>query len=279
MSINTRKYVPRVNNGGNYCGHNPDAPRLGLVKPTTLKNRPKILQRLQEELRQYYYSPSRLPSLNAANRSKRQQRSERREACLLVLAAVLEYTDLTSLRCGVPSADGFQSLTFEFLAEYIGIGMRRIERAVADIKFANILTVSQPRQLQEDGSYRGLAAIKSVNSLLFGAFGLLKWLKHERKRASERLAKKAKRQGGNLGQWSRSALAIGKMLVIRRRGPGDLPRIAPSHGGAGPPQLDAQTYGHMLNELILALKQEDPSRDGATCRKLAEAIITKKLAG
>lgn len=243
MSINTRKYVPRVNNGGNYCGHNPDAPRLGLVKPTTLKNRPKILQRLQEELRQYYYSPSRLPSLNAANRSKRQQRSERREACLLVLAAVLEYTDLTSLRCGVPSADGFQSLTFEFLAEYIGIGMRRIERAVADIKFANILTVSQPRQMQEDGSYRGLAAIKSVNSLLFGAFGLLKWLKHERKRASERLAKKAKRQGGNLGQWSRSALAIGKMLVIRRRGLASFLESPPRMEGPGRPSSTLRPTG------------------------------------
>lgn len=278
MSINTRTYVPRVNNGGNFCGHQPDAPRLELVKPSTLNNRPKILQRLQEEVRQYYRSPSRLPSLNAANRSKRQQRSERREACILVLNAILEYTDLASLRCGVPTSSGFQSLTFEFLAQFTGMGLRRIERAVADLKFGNILTVSQPRQLQEDGSYKGLAAVKAVNSLLFGAFGLLKWLKHERQRASERLAKKARKQGGNLGQWSRSALAIGRMLVIGKRTHDGLPRRS-APGASAPPRVDAETYGRMLNDLVMALKQEDPTRDGAECRRIAEAILTKKLAG
>jgi hypothetical protein len=277
MSVKKRAYVPRVNSGGNFCGHHPDAPRLELVKPSTLKNRPKILGRLQEEVQQYYRSPSRLPSLNAANRSKRQQRSERREACILVLNSILEYTDLTSLRCGVPTSSGFQSLTFEFLAQFTGMGLRRIERAVADLKIGNILTVSQPRQLQEDGSYKGLAAVKAVNSLLFGAFGLLKWLKHERQRASERLAKKAKKQGGNLGQWSRSALAIGRMLVVGKRTHDGLPRRG-SPAASSPPRVDAETYGRMLNDLVLALKQEDPTRDGATCRQIAEAILTKKLA-
>ncbi|CAM5363607.1 Putative replication inititation protein RepA OS=Stutzerimonas stutzeri OX=316 PE=4 SV=1 [Stutzerimonas stutzeri] len=66
--------------------------------------------------------------------------------------------------------------------------------------------------------------MKAVNSLLFGAFGLLKWLKHERQRASERLAKKVRKQGGNLGQWSRSALAIGRMLVVGKRTHDGLPR-------------------------------------------------------
>jgi len=80
-----RTYVPRVNTGGNFCGHSPDSPRLELPVASTLKARPRVLARLQEEIRQYYRSPSRLPSLNAANKSKRQQRSERREACLLAL--------------------------------------------------------------------------------------------------------------------------------------------------------------------------------------------------
>ncbi len=278
MPIEKRPYTPRINAGGNFCGHKPDAPRLALVKPSTLKNRPKILQRLQEEVRQYYRSPSRLPSLNAANRSKRQQRSERREACVLALNAILEFTDLTSLRCGVPTSSGFQSLTLDFLAGYTGMGERRMERAIADLKFGNILTVAQPRQLQEDGSYRGLAAVKALNSLLFGAFGLLKWLKHERKRASERLAKKAKKQGGNLGQWSRSALTIGRMLVVGNRTHGGLPRRG-APPGADSPKVDPETYGRMFNNLLIALKQEDPTRDSATCRQMAEALLSKKLAG
>ncbi|WP_131679688.1 hypothetical protein [Metapseudomonas furukawaii] len=278
MQIEKRPYVPRTNSGGNFCGHNPDAPRLQLAKPTTLKNRPRILQRLQEAVRQYYRSPSRLPSLNAANRSQRQQRSERREACILALTSILEFTDLTSLRCGIPTAAGFQSLTLEYLAAFTGMGLRRMERAVADLKRSNILTVAQPRQLQEDGTYRGLAAVKAVNNLLFGAFGLLKWLKHERQRASERLAKRAKKQGGNLGQWSRSALAIGRMLVIGRGSGAGLPRIgAPPKQNALP--IDSESYGRMFTDLVLALKQEDPGRDSATCRQIAEAILSKKIAG
>ena len=41
MSV-ARAYTPRENSGGNFCGHQPDAPRLELVKPTTDKIRPKI---------------------------------------------------------------------------------------------------------------------------------------------------------------------------------------------------------------------------------------------
>lgn len=273
-----RKYVPRVNHGGNFCGHQVDAPQLALVKASTLKNRPKILSRLQEEIRQYYHSPSRLPSLNAANHSKRQQRSERREACVLVLAAILEFTDVTSLRCGIPTSSGFMSLTLDYLATFTGMGIRRVERAIADLKFSNILTVSQPRQLLEDGTYRGLAAVKAVNSLLFACFGLFKWLKHERLRATERLAKKAKKQGGTLGGWSRGALTISRTLVITQQKGKRLPRaeLPTSIGGRA---IDPETYARMFNELAQAFKEDDPGRDSATCRRLAEEYIASKMAG
>lgn len=276
MQITKRPYVHRTNPGGNFCGHDPQKPKLELVVPTTLKNRPLILQRLQERVRQYFLNPAYLPSLNAANRSKRQQRSERREACILILCSILEFTDLASLRCGVPSANGFQSLTLDYLAKFTGMGMRRVERAIADLKHANILTVVQPRQRLEDGTYRGLAAVKAVNSLLFGAFGLIKWLKHERQRASARLAKKAKKQGGTLGGWARNALVIGRILVVgngreQRKG-------APRHTGDRP-KVDPETYGRMLNDLLYDLKLQDPSRDSQTCRQMAEEILAKKLAG
>ncbi|MCD2872153.1 hypothetical protein [Pseudomonas aeruginosa] len=65
---------------------------------------------------------------------------------------------------------------------------------MADLKRANLLTVNQPRQLNEDGSWRGLAAVKAVNKHLFTAFGLGRRLGHERDRASKRLAKKGRPQ-------------------------------------------------------------------------------------
>lgn len=242
-----RAYKHRVNNGGNFCGHNRDAPRLKLAAPTTDKKRPGILIELQERITQYYRLPSRIGSLNAANKSKRQQRSERREACILLLVAILEHTDLTSLRCGIPTAKGFLSLTLPYLIKQTGLGQRRAERALKDLQTANLLSSSQPRQLKEDGTFKGLASIKAVNKLLFMAFGLGRRLVHERKRASERLAKKVKRAGGTLTGWARNALAIQGAVGVtpsRRR---------TQQKGDTPDGIDRETYLKARSALNLEL--------------------------
>ncbi len=190
-----RRYIPRVNTGGNYCGHSPDTPRFTLAKPAPIGKGglPRTITLLMERITQYYDSPTlKLPSLNLANGSERQQRSERREACICMLAALLKHTDLTSLRVGIPSAEGFIGLTMDVLAAQTGITLRRCERAVKDLKAAGILTVSQPRQLKEDGTWKGLAAVRAISKHLFGAFGLKQMLEIERKKASKRLKQQAK---------------------------------------------------------------------------------------
>lgn len=274
MALTTRTYVPRVNSGGNYCGHQPDAPRLDLVKPTTTKTRPKILTLLQERVRRYYAAPDCLPSLRAANQSKkgRQQRSERREACLQLLSAILEFTDLTSLRCGVPTPSGFLSLTLDYLVEFTGLQPRRAERAMADLKRANLLTVNQARQLQEDGSWRGLAGVKAVNKLLFSAFGLGRRLRHERDRAAKRLAKKVAHKGGTLTGWARSALVLGGLVNI-----GGGRRARPPSGGGAPPGVDPLTYQQARTELLIALKQAYPEMPADERNAEAERILQAKL--
>ncbi|HEK2572444.1 TPA: hypothetical protein SMT25_005598 [Pseudomonas aeruginosa] len=266
MAVAKRPYTHRTNSGGNFCGHRPDAPRLELVKPSTDKTRPKILAELQSRVRQYYRSPRYIPSLNAANGSRRQQRSERREACLLLLNAILEFTDLSSLRCGVPTSAGFISLTLDYLVQYTGMNMRRAERAMADLKRANLLTVSQPRQLQEDGSWRGLAAVKAVNALLFTAFGLHERLRHERDRAAKRLAKKAVKAGGSLTGWSRNKLVLGKPPTRRGSDEPGLPR-----------GVDRDTYARARAELLIALKQAYPDMPPDERNAEAERIIRSKL--
>lgn len=70
-------------------------------------NRPRILVEMQMRLDAYLDDPSRhLPTLNAANESVRQQRLERRTACVQLLRALLKYLDLVSLRVGIPQRDG-----------------------------------------------------------------------------------------------------------------------------------------------------------------------------
>ncbi|TAM00375.1 MAG: hypothetical protein EPN70_22735 [Paraburkholderia sp.] len=54
-------------------------------------NRPRILVEMQKRLGAYLDDPSRhLPTLNAANGSVRQQRVERRTACVQLLRAMLK---------------------------------------------------------------------------------------------------------------------------------------------------------------------------------------------
>ena len=97
--------------GGNRCNHNPAKPRF-FVPPDTHKGRPLILRRLEGKIRAYFDDPRKtIPSLDLANGKDRQQRSERREACLAVLGCMVHFLDLATLRVGIPAQGGFRGLT------------------------------------------------------------------------------------------------------------------------------------------------------------------------
>lgn len=292
----SRPYVHRVNHGGNYCGHAPESPRLGLVKDVVSpgKSLPGILIELQERVKRYYSKPAVMPSLRNANQSAkgRQQRSERREACLLLLAAIVSFTDLVSLRCGVPTKNGFMSLTLDYLVEYTGLNMRRAERAMADLKRANLITCSQPRQLKEDGTYRGLAAVKAVNKLLFTAFGLGKRLQHETQRAMDRLAKKIKKAGGTMTSWARNMLVIEGIKAPKpaKASAGDQPPPTVTKATTGlaaafrspqipkgiPAGADNQTYAIARMELAIAIKTANPDKTAAEVNAEADQILRQR---
>lgn len=199
-------YVPRENEGGNYCGHDPQNPQLSLAIPAP-ENAPKILSLLRERLPDYFDRPSAIPSLNFANGSTRQQRSERRESCIRVISVLLKYTDIASLRVGVPTADGFMGLTFTLLAKHCGMGLKRLERAVADLKKAGLLTVAPVAEKQPDGSYTSVAAVKAVSQHLWGVFGLLERLNQERAKAAKRV-KKFVRKNSNVVTRAKSRGAL-----------------------------------------------------------------------
>jgi hypothetical protein len=183
-----------VTGAGNRCGHDPAAPRW-FEPPPQHAARPKILLQLQERVRAYFDDPKVLPSLNAANGSPRQQRSERREACLDLLGALVHYLDLATLRVGIPQADGStQGLSLAFLAERAGLGRRRAERACRDLRKAGLVNIHPRAQKTEDGHYRGQPAIRGVPEALFQVFGLHKWLQHERDKAVKRHRRHRRRQ-------------------------------------------------------------------------------------
>ncbi|MEI7994033.1 MAG: replication protein RepA [Methylococcaceae bacterium] len=189
---NTRKKKSTIGNG---CGHDPENPRF-FKPPEKHSARPGVLRQLALKIREYYADPRKtIPSLDLANGSDRQQRSERREACLALLGCIIHYTDLVTLRVGIPQPNGSMAgLTMPFLAELSGLSERRAERAIHDLKAAGIVTVHAVCAKLEDATYKGFAAIRTVTAKLFSVFGLGRWLKHEREKASERRRKRQRKQ-------------------------------------------------------------------------------------
>ncbi|MGS0971562.1 Crp/Fnr family transcriptional regulator [Burkholderia glumae] len=150
-------------------------------------NSPRLLRELKLRLGRYLDTPQAwLPALNAANGSRRQQRSERRVACVQLVRALIKFCDLSTLRVAVPSKGAWIDFTLPYLAEQAGLPVRRAERALRDLVRARLVK-SRPQcelQVDEQGPrYRGLAAIRYLSPALFEQFGLGKWLRHERTRA------------------------------------------------------------------------------------------------
>jgi hypothetical protein len=179
---------------GNNCGHDPNTPRW--FAPPKQHTRPKIISKAIAEIRRYYRDPaSTIPSLNLANGSDRQQRSERREACLAVLGCLLHYLDLVTLRVGIPQTDtSFHGISMPFIAEKSGLTLRRSERAVRDLVRAGLITVHPLCEKLNDTAYKGFAAIRTISSKLFALLGMSRRLRHERERATARQHKRNRKQ-------------------------------------------------------------------------------------
>lgn len=126
-------------------------------------------------------------------------RSERREACQVVLEVIFRHLDLASMCLGTPTpASGFIDIDMRAIVLDSGIGQRRCERAIALLKEAGFMRVKQPRRQNKEGAYFGCRAIRIVTETLFEALGLGPMLRRERARASERLRRKAQKMNKKL---------------------------------------------------------------------------------
>lgn len=173
---------------GNRCGHDPANPLLTPLRPAgeNGKKPPLLLRRMAERLKDYFKNPNRIPSLNLANGSMRRQRSERRESCVRVLTVLVKFLNIENLCVCIPQRDPvtgavfYATLTAELIAAHTGFPLRRVTRALSDLRKAGILTSSQPRKRNADGSYTGLPALRAISKELFTAFGLGSMLAKER---------------------------------------------------------------------------------------------------
>ena len=177
---------------GNRCGHNPTAPRF-LVRPH-VQNMPKFIARSIDLVEHYYYRLKDLPQLDTLN-PHRKKRSERREAVIQTLKALLKYMDLVTMTVGIPTKDGQVGLTLLRLHQETTISFPLFKRAIADLQAARLLSISQPRMTNSAGQVRGLVGIKAISTRLFAAIKIDFWLRRERERASKRQRAKANKSG------------------------------------------------------------------------------------
>jgi hypothetical protein len=199
---------------GNRCGHDPENPRLSPIIP--IKSGPgcppRILSLAAERAKEWFFAPEKCPLFRAD--SERQLRSERREAIQVVLEFLLSRLDLASLCVGTPTMkDGFIDLDMKTIALGTGLGQRRCERAIRNLKGAGFMDVKQPRFQSEDGRYFGLRAIRLLTVRFFEWLGLGPMLARERARASKALKDHLAKYGRNLADAMKRKIESFKPLL------------------------------------------------------------------
>lgn len=171
--------MTQLNGGGNGCGHDPHHFRR--FKPPA-HHHPAILEDAREKIGDCLGG-----FWDGLFGGERQKRSERREACGILLSCLIHRMDLVTLRVGIPdNANRIQGFTERSLSRMTGLGLRRLERAMQDLVDMELVSVHSRRERQQDGSYRGFAAIRTLSIKLFDLMGLGKKFRKQRRKASQR---------------------------------------------------------------------------------------------
>lgn len=179
---------------GNRCGHAPGKPVLVPAEWTSaaIGKHPLLIRKAVTAFKGYYDRPDMFPDLNDFIGIGRQQRSERREAIVLLMSAILRLTDITTLTVGAPAICAFtgkrviKPVTGQTLANHAGLSFSRAMRALAVIKRAAIITCGQQRERTTQGGYKGLPAVRAIDKKFFAVLGLQEMLDKEREKRSRK---------------------------------------------------------------------------------------------
>ena len=130
----------------NKCGHNPGSPK-NYLRPQNHQKRPPYLERAISQTSNAYYFPKKL--LTRLNfQDQQQKRSERREACCVVMQTLLHYLELETLTVGYFKNDGvFFHPDIDDIANIAGIKPMRVKRALWDLSRAGYIKVTAREKL------------------------------------------------------------------------------------------------------------------------------------
>ena len=283
--------------GGNRCGHVPGAARFAVALPPDANPaRPALIGKAIAKLRRYYDTPrdGRWDALSQGERHARlarqlaaaggarteagrrladrlarwrQQRSERREALVAVLALLLAYTDIATLTVAVPAAGGWLGLSAPWIAAHTALSPSRVKRALATLTRCGLLAATgQGRRF--DRRRRcwtgvGWGPVRRLSFRLIRALGLdMSW-----ENARRRQRKRTRAESASPAPSPAAALAPATFLAV--------PVAPASPGGALYPEVGerVRTLRQALASAAARRAEADPAAHQATVarnRRLAE---------
>lgn len=195
----------QIRNDGNRCGHdrlNPSFTKW--QQPTTKKKYPALVELIFSRVEHYYRDPKAMPVLaylDTSRKSKggwRQNRSEKREAQVLMLKAVYSRTSWSCLRVGTPCDNGefkalqhidiakiMSSLSSDSIGGFVtkdGRPNKRYWSAWHSLRKAGAWESHRVFEIKEDGAKRAKPSIKKISEDFIVAmtgitYGMLKDLR------------------------------------------------------------------------------------------------------
>lgn len=158
-------------------GHNKFMPRWEVIEsPSFAPHLPEILKDAIIELFKYYEKPDLIPTLSKLSESVRQDgetrcnRSEAREADVLIMVSILFHTDLTTLRVATPKNGEYINRSCADLAKCISMfdpkanrPSRKFQRGFSRLQAAGILTSNVVAKANKAGEVRKRNSAKAIS--------------------------------------------------------------------------------------------------------------------
>lgn len=284
---------------GNRCGHDPKRGEFDRYAAPQTKRLPKVMAQLLEGAREYYHAPAILPTLSNLNGkanadgSPRQNRSEGRAAESLVLSAIINHLEFSTLRVGTPKPDGsFVPRSCGELAKVAGLEApdsdpdypqpsQRFWRAFRRLKLAGAFTVHKQYETKPDGSKRARPAIKAVSMQFLVCLGKVGYqkLKEFRTWATNRL-KKVRRKHREQSPEAHDAAQARHRVATRQAAATGVQAVMPkrrrgSRAGlddADPEKQALAQYNKQVNDYFYELAVNNP---GATAEQIRQLVRIK----
>jgi DNA-binding transcriptional ArsR family regulator len=158
---------------GNKCGHIRQCPQF-FVRPAEQKKTYSSLHIASEHLTEYYFQPvdNWLPNIHAIRDSKRQQRSERREAISAMAGVMVNHLDMATMKIMRVYKGELVEMSVKELAQKASLHLRRAERALKDLREAGYLELQYRVEHMPDGTIKPKIAIKRLTALFFYHLGI-----------------------------------------------------------------------------------------------------------